>query len=263
MNWGRWIYRDVRGGEGVKPEYHVVNLSGGKDSTAMLLMMIEKNMPIDEIIFCDTTVEFPEMYKHISRLEKYIGMSITILRADKDFEHYLLYYKKTRGKYMNDLGYSFPWTRSRWCTSILKTNVIDKYFKEKSKHHNIIQYVGIAYDEPNRIKDDKNIKYPLHEWGVTEQQALEYCYNKGFDWGGLYKEMKRVSCWCCPLQSIGDVRNLYQNHRELWNQLETWQNQTWKPFRNLKTVQEYARRFQWEKENPNKKFYWKYIEVKE
>ena len=33
---------------------HIVSFSGGKDSTAMLLMMLEKNMPIDEIIFCDT-----------------------------------------------------------------------------------------------------------------------------------------------------------------------------------------------------------------
>jgi tRNA(Ile)-lysidine synthase TilS/MesJ len=30
---------------------HIVSFSGGKDSTAMLLMMIEKGMPIDEIIF--------------------------------------------------------------------------------------------------------------------------------------------------------------------------------------------------------------------
>ena len=46
---------------------HIVSFSGGKDSTAMLLKMIEKGMPIDEIIFCDTTAEFPEMYDHIKK----------------------------------------------------------------------------------------------------------------------------------------------------------------------------------------------------
>lgn len=30
---------------------HIVCFSGGKDSTAMLLLMVEKNYPIDEIIF--------------------------------------------------------------------------------------------------------------------------------------------------------------------------------------------------------------------
>ena len=52
---------------------HIVSFSGGKDSTAMLLMMLEKNMPIDEIIFCDTGKEFPQMYEHIEKVQKYIG----------------------------------------------------------------------------------------------------------------------------------------------------------------------------------------------
>lgn len=43
----------------VKPKCHIVSLSGGKDSTAMLLMMIERKMPIDLILFCDTGLEFP------------------------------------------------------------------------------------------------------------------------------------------------------------------------------------------------------------
>ena len=33
---------------------HIVSFSGGKDSTAMLLRMLEENMQVDEIIFCDT-----------------------------------------------------------------------------------------------------------------------------------------------------------------------------------------------------------------
>lgn len=52
---------------------HIVQFSGGKDSTAMLLIMLEKNMPIDEIIFCDTGKEFPQMYEHIEKVQKYIG----------------------------------------------------------------------------------------------------------------------------------------------------------------------------------------------
>jgi len=54
-----------------KPELHIVSLSGGKDSTAMLLRMLEENMPIDLILFCDTGLEFEAMYKHIDKLEKY------------------------------------------------------------------------------------------------------------------------------------------------------------------------------------------------
>ena len=74
----------------MKKDYNVVQFSGGKDSTAMLLHMIELNMPIDEIIFCDTGLEFPEMYEHIEKVEKYIGRKITRLKHEKSFEYCLL-----------------------------------------------------------------------------------------------------------------------------------------------------------------------------
>ena len=63
--------------EQTKPEYHVVSLSGGKDSTAMLLMMLERGMQIDDILFCDTGLEFPGLYTHLDKLEKCIGRPIT------------------------------------------------------------------------------------------------------------------------------------------------------------------------------------------
>jgi len=40
---------------------HIVAFSGGKDSTAMLLRMIELKKPIDVILFADTGLEYPEM----------------------------------------------------------------------------------------------------------------------------------------------------------------------------------------------------------
>ena len=49
-----------------------VSFSGGKDSTAMLLRMLEEGMPVDIILFCDTGLEFEGMYHHIEKLEKYL-----------------------------------------------------------------------------------------------------------------------------------------------------------------------------------------------
>jgi len=40
----------------------IVCFSGGKDSTAMLIRMIEKKIEFDEVVFSDTELEFPEMY---------------------------------------------------------------------------------------------------------------------------------------------------------------------------------------------------------
>ena len=61
---------------------HIVSFSGGKDSTAMLLMMLEKGLQIDDIVFTDTGVEFPEMYEHIEKVEQYINRKVTRLKAE-------------------------------------------------------------------------------------------------------------------------------------------------------------------------------------
>ena len=47
-----------------KQIFHAVSLSGGKDSTAMLLLMIERGLPINTVLWADTGMEFPEMYDH-------------------------------------------------------------------------------------------------------------------------------------------------------------------------------------------------------
>ena len=73
-----------------KPIKHVVSLSGGKDSTAMLLRMIEEGRPVDLILFCDTGLEFEGMYRHIDKLEAYIGQPITRLKSNYNFEYLLL-----------------------------------------------------------------------------------------------------------------------------------------------------------------------------
>ena len=67
-----------------KQIFHAVSLSGGKDSTAMLLLMIERGMPIDIVLTADTGMEFPEMYDHLAKLDEYLyrerGIHLTMLR---------------------------------------------------------------------------------------------------------------------------------------------------------------------------------------
>ena len=224
-------------------DYHVVSFSGGKDSTAMLLRMLELGMPVDEIIFCDTTVEFPQMYEHLDKVEQYIGRPITRLKAEHDYEYMLLEHKYTpRVKdgivEKHDTGYSWAGPRNRWCTRYFKTSMINRHLRAIDAE--IQQYVGIASDEPNRIKD---LNYPLVDWGWTEADCLAYCYDKGFDWNGLYNTFKRVSCWCCPLQSLQGLRALRHNYPELWETLLEWEHRTWRNFRADYSVDELEERF--------------------
>ena len=56
----------------------------------MLLLMIERGLPIDMVLTADTGMEFPEMYRHWDRIEQYLfqkrGLKLTILRHPKGFE---------------------------------------------------------------------------------------------------------------------------------------------------------------------------------
>lgn len=79
-----------------KPTLHLVSLSGGKDSTALLLRMLEENMPVDMIVFCDTGMEFSAMYRHLDKLESYIGRPITRIKSEYSFKHLLLEYMPKR-----------------------------------------------------------------------------------------------------------------------------------------------------------------------
>lgn len=235
-----------------KPDLHVVSFSGGKDSTAMLLKMKELGMRIDLILYCDTTVEFPVMYDHIKKVEECVGIPITVLKNDNGFEYYLLKYEPKKRNGTKQIGLSFPDSKVRWCTRYLKTDVIRKYLTKLKKQYNIIEYVGLAADEEYRLEREnnqkENVRHPLVDWGWTEADALQYCYEKGFDFGGLYELFNRVSCWCCPLQPLSELRVLRKEFPELWAKLLDWQSKTWRTFKPTYTAQELEIRFQFEEE---------------
>lgn len=203
-------------------EKNIVSFSGGKDSTAMLLMMLEKQIRIDEIIFIDTTAEYADMYIHISKIESMINRKITKLKFDKSFEFYMLEYKKTRGKSKGKRGYGWCGALCRWGTT-LKKQIFRKYIKEKY-NEKIIEFQGIASDELIRTKKNKEkkweVKYPLVQWGITETEALEYCYKIGLNWNGLYQHLDRVSCWCCRNKNLKELKNIYLYMPEVWMKLK-------------------------------------------
>src|SRR5574344_1582253 len=189
---------------------NVVSFSGGKDSTCMLLMMLENGMEVDDIVFADTGKEFPQLYEHIEKVEKYINRKVTVLKAVHSYDYYMIEKVLTKGPHAGTRGYGWASMKNRWCTSSLKTSILDKYERSLGEHKN---YIGIAYDEQKRIKDKC---YPLIDWRITEKMALQYCYDKGFDWGGLYEYFRRVSCYLCPLQRISEWRTLRHKFPNLW-----------------------------------------------
>lgn len=240
-------------------KYRIVSFSGGKDSTAMLLRLMELGEPIDEVIFCDTYKEFPALYRHVEKIKSIVesaGIKFTVLRNPHSFDYYMFERpikrasEKVLSKFGDPLGHSWANFSVRWCTRTLKLDVINKYLTKLKKNYDVIQYVGIAADEQYRLERKTNADHihPLALWGWTEQMCLEYCYSKGFDWEGLYKYFNRVSCWCCPLQSLNNLRALRKHFPELWEELRQMDIRTWRNFRDDFTVEQLEKRFELEDE---------------
>lgn len=236
-------------------DYVVVSFSGGKDSTAMLLRMIELGEHIDEVITCDTYMEFPAMYRHIDKIEQVVeaaGIKFTRLQNEHTFYYHMFDYQKSSGKHTHLRGKAWPTPLQRWCTSDMKRDVIKRYLRELSKSRNIIMCNGIAADEGSRLLRKNNQtedkRHPLVEWGWTEADCLKYCYDHGYDWEGLYTLFSRVSCWCCPLNRIENLRNLWKHFPDLWSELREMDKRAWNPFRRDYSVEDLEIRFKLEEE---------------
>ena len=241
-----------------KPDYVVVNFSGGKDSTAMLLGMLEKGERIDEVMNCDTYKEFPEMYRHIEKIKTLCEsreIKFTTLQNPQTFD-FLMFEKEIKRKNpeLEGLkGYSWAGPRQRWCTARLKIDIIETYVRQLKEKYNVIQCIGIAADEQYRLERKGNQqegqRYPLNEWGWNEKFCLQYCYDQGYDWGGLYTIFDRVSCWCCPLQSLEEFRKLYKHFPDLWAELLDMDRRTWRNIlKDGISVEKLQKRFEFEEE---------------
>lgn len=150
--------------------YHAVSLSGGKDSTCLLLLMIERGMPIDIVLNTDTGMEFPEMYDHLAKVDEYLyrerGLHITTLRHPQGFEWLMFDEPKKKASCIANrqnlgipiYGNGWPGMRVRWCTGQLKTHLLTKAVTRLKGEHNALHYVGIAADEAQRCKGEE---YPL------------------------------------------------------------------------------------------------------
>lgn len=190
----------------------------------MLLEMIRRNMRIDAVVFADTTMEFPPMYEHIDRVERFLkaerGIPVTRLKAEQSFEQFMFDAMKEANERAIP-GYGWPNISVRWCTWALKVRMIQEFSNTLSTKP--YHYIGFAADETKRLQRKRNQhplkRYPLVDWEITEAQALEGCYRAGYTWDGLYEDFSRVSCWCCPLQSLKELRILRIRYPELWAEL--------------------------------------------
>lgn len=212
----------------------VANLSGGKDSLAMCLRLIEEGEHVDDIIFIDTGMEYPETYAAIERFERETGRTVTRLkRSDgRDFIYYAARHVKGRCNPGNrPIGYGWPSALRRWCTQHVKLDVACAY--DRAHNTSPLHLIGIAADEPKRIRNNPNKRYPLVEWGMTESGCLDYVRRRGYYLPGqsAYDHIQRMSCFCCPLSNLTQVKYLIRYRPVLWARIKAMEAEIGEPWK--------------------------------
>lgn len=223
---------------------HIVSFSGGKDSTAMLLRMFELNMRIDKVVFANTGKEFPGHLEYIKKVEEYIQFPITVLN-EGDWDKWF-FGSITRGK---SKGKQRGWPLTAypcWHSRQSKYNPLEKICKGN------IRYLGYAVDEKlhrrNIIKQylsgeyKDNYRFPLVDWGWTEQDCLDYLEEKDMV-NPLYKKFNRLGCYLCPKQPIPSLRTIYHEYPELWAEIKRYDSLCDDVFNPDFTVEELEIRF--------------------
>lgn len=203
---------------------HIANVSWGKDSLAMLLVLIERRMPIDEVVFYDTGMEFEAIYRERDRILPVLaerGIRYTELKPKRPFLYDMLVKPVNHRDGTTTRGYGWCGGTCRWGTKG-KTLAIDRYVRDRGG----VSLIGIAADETERAHRDGNAGkiMPLIEWGMTEKDCLELCYSRGCTWEQdgikLYDVLDRVSCWCCRNKNLKEIDGMRNSLPEYYQRLK-------------------------------------------
>ena len=192
--------------------WSIASVSWGKDSTAMLHLLIETGYAPDEVVFYDTGAEFDAIYAERDRTLPLLaehGIRYTELRPKRPFFFDML--AKTVRKRDGSTRHGYGWCGGtcRWGTAE-KTRALDRYAKERGA----TVCIGIAADEARRIARERAgwKRLPLVEAGMTEADCIAMCYERGHTWDQdgvrLYDVLDRVSCWCCRNKNLKEIEGM-------------------------------------------------------
>jgi 3'-phosphoadenosine 5'-phosphosulfate sulfotransferase (PAPS reductase)/FAD synthetase len=196
-----------------RPGRHIVNLSGGKDSTALAIFLHDK-IPQLEYVFCDTHKELPETYAYLDRLESFLQKKITKLNPERGFDHWLDMY-----------GGMLPSAQVRWCTRKLKIEPFEAYIGNDL----VWSYIGIRADEGRNgyISTKPNVHpvYPFKELGMTITDIEAILENSGLGLPEYYKWRQRSGCFFCFFQRTGEWIGLKEHHPDLFEQAKAYESE--------------------------------------
>ncbi|WP_084332738.1 phosphoadenosine phosphosulfate reductase domain-containing protein [Marinobacterium jannaschii] len=218
----------------------VSNHSGGKDSQAMLIKLLDL-VPASQLIVAHASLgemEWPGALELAEDQAEVAGLPFIVAKANKT----LFEMVKRRFQSRPEVP-SWPSASTRQCTSDLKRDPIRREVRRYAKAHGftkIVNCLGLrAQESPGRAKrqlfkiDRRGFNsvahwyewLPIHELSTPEVfatitqdgQKPHYAYSLG---------NQRLSCVFCMMASENDLRNGAKHHPALLDQYDKLEKQT-------------------------------------
>ena len=212
---------------------HIISWSGGKDSTATVILFYEHEKELikqgDEVFILFSEVMFdkkkqisghnPKIIQFIQEKRKIFeswGYHVEILHSDMDFLD-TFFHRLTRSSFPERIGkmHGFPLNKcavKRDC----KIKPIEQWIKNCPDAY--IQYIGIAVDEPARLRSmSDNTVSLLAKYGFTENDAMCLCekYNMVSPQYAM-EGQTRDGCWFCPYAKLCEHQAIKDMLPEAW-----------------------------------------------
>ena len=173
----------------------IIACSGGKDSTALALLLHDRGVPCD-LFWTSTGNEPPGVEEHITRLAAATGARLITPPAPTLFD-------------VIEQERMLPNFRARFCTRQIKIEPCIAWFREHGA--GITLHVGLRADEPERegIYDEMvERRFLLREVGWDVEDVIGFVKARGWE------PPHRTDCMLCPMQRLGDWAWLLATHPE-------------------------------------------------
>jgi 3'-phosphoadenosine 5'-phosphosulfate sulfotransferase (PAPS reductase)/FAD synthetase len=232
---------------------NIVAFGGGTNSTAMIIGLHKRNIPIDLILFADTGAEQPHTYTFIDTFNQWLtshGLpQITpVFYSDKFGNRLNLEDECLRSGTLPSIAYGY-----KKCSLKHKIGIQDKYCNNLSAckavwdaDERCNKFIGYDRGETRRIqhaakhdaKDKKYTKhYPLIDWDWSREDCQEVIEAAGLPTPG------KSSCFFCPSMKKAEIQALWERYPQLWERAIDIERMA---LPNLTSIKGLGRNWSWE-----------------
>lgn len=244
-------------------DHNIISFSGGKDSTAMLLLAIERETDNLSAVFADTGNEHEQTYNYVRYIEQATGVPIRWVKADFSRqiagkrEFVLTKWASKWGAPQEAIDRAaaalaptgnpfldmciwkgrFPSTKVAFCSEELKRNpIIDQVQKPLLETGNVISWQGVRRNESlnRRFLTERELKMTAENgnelWNYrpildwTADDCFEMHRKHSIKHNPLYEQgMGRVGCMPCINARKDELNEIAKRFPEVIERIEQWE----------------------------------------